>query len=538
MKYLKKYWLHITIILLTVIRFLISCKLPTFYIKNLGLDDYLMIELSNNLSNGTYLGQYCNLALVKGFIFPLLLSLSRFINFSYASTLTIIYISSCIFFTISMKGIIKNKKILVFLYLILLFNPLSYSMELFQRLYRNSLSLIELLFFFSFIIRILKTDNKKKIIINSLFLGLTTGIMYLTREDNIWCMVILILLFIYKFLTNKNIKSFLINLTPITTLYLILNIVSLINYKYYGVYTYNELANSSFKDAYVKVQEIKDSKKINKVSITKESLDKLASVSEKFDITKEEIDTLYKQLADIDTQEINNSTIIWYFRHLIYANKRFINGNDANLYFKELAREIDSLFENGTLEKEFAFNSVFMNTPTLDDLKMIPGNLFKLVKYSTTYENVGTLSLEKLKEIPNTTYDFENKAYYIYYRDYNHTENILEENIKVFEIIRLFYKYFTVIFSVIAIIIYLMNIKFFKDKKYYLTTLILLSYLIILLGVCYTHTTAFNGMRYYYLGNIYILQSIFIVLNLEGVFNERNRINNIITMFKRRKNYR
>ena len=110
MKYIKKYWLQITIILLTIIRFLMSYNLPTFYFKNLAFDDYLMIELSNNLSNGTYLGQYYNLILTKGFIFPIILSISRFINLSYSTILTILYISSCLFFTNSMKKIIKNKK--------------------------------------------------------------------------------------------------------------------------------------------------------------------------------------------------------------------------------------------------------------------------------------------------------------------------------------------------------------------------------------------------------------------------------------------
>lgn len=536
MKYLKKYWLLILLIILTIIRFLMSYNLPTFYIKNLGLDDYLMINLANNISTGNYLGNYSNLTLVKGFIFPIFLSISKYLNISYATSLTILYIFACLFFTNSLKGIIKNKKILILLYLILLFNPLSYSMELFQRLYRNSLSLIELLFFFSFIILNLKENNKKKIIIYSLLLGIITSIMYLTREDNIWCIVILILLFIYKFLNNKNIKSFLINLTPIITLYLLLNIISFINYKYYGVYTYNELSNSSFKDCYVKVQEIKDSKKINQVSITKESLLNLAKVSKKFKVSEKEINRLYVQLADIETGEFNNATIIWYFRHLIYANQRFKTGYDANLYFKELSREIDELFESGKLEKEFAINSVFMNTPTFNDLKMIPSNLLKMIKYSSSYDNVGTLSLNALKKLPNAKYDFENKTYYVYYRDYNNTENMLSKNIKNFEIIRLFYKYFTIIFSIISLIIYLMNLKNFKDKKYYLLSLILISYLIILFGVCYTHTTAFNGMRYYYLGNIYLLQSIFIILNLEGVLNERSRINNFITMFKRRKN--
>lgn len=538
MKYLKKYWLIILLIVITIIRFLMTYNLPSYYLKNLGLDDNLMIELANNIFNKNYLGNYSNITLVKGFIFPIFLTLSRILSISYSSILTILYIIACIFFTNSIKEIIKNKKILVLMYIVLLFNPISYSIELFQRLYRNSLSLIQILFFFSFIIRIIKNNNIKKNILNYIFLGITTGIMYLTREDNIWCMIILIFLFFYKFIKNKNYKSFLVNLIPIITLYLILNIASFINYKYYGIYTYNELANSSFKDCYIKIQEIKDDKKINKVSITKDSLHKLADVSKYFDISHEEIDDLYNKLKDLETGEINNGNIIWYFRHLIYSNKRFKTGREANIYFKNLSNEIDELFKSKKLEKEFAIKSVFINTPSLNDLKLLPSDLIEIIKYSSSYQNVKTMSQDELNKLPNIFYDNDNKTYYTFYRDYHNAENIVENNIKSFEIIRIIYKYFTIIFSIISIIIYLLNIKkLFKEKEFF-TTIILISYLIILLGVTYTNTTGFYAIRYYYLGNIYILQNIFIILNLEGVNYERFRINNINALFKRRKNNR
>ena len=538
MKFIKKNYLLILLIILTIFRFYISYNLPNYYFKNLGYDDTLMFELANNIYNGNYLGNYSSITLIKGFIFPLFISLFKLINLPFSLGITILYIVSCLFFTNSLKGIIKNNYLKI-LYLLLLFNPISYSMELFQRLYRNSLSIIETLFFFSFIIRIIKTDNLKKNIINYLLLGITTSIMYLTREDNIWCMIILILLFLYKFLkNNKTIKSFFYNLSPIIILFILLNIVSFINYKYYGLYTYNELSNSSFKDAYIKIQQIKDTKKINRVSITKESLQNLADVSKVFDITREDIDKFYENLADKDTNEINNAHIIWYLRHLIYSKKKFENAYDANLYFKNLANEIDELFKEGKLEKEFVIKSVFINTPSLNDLKIIPSNLLKIIEYTSSYKNVRSISLNELKQIPIIKYEENNNTYYTYYKDYNDTENLITKNIKSFEFIRIFYQYFTIIFSFICVIIYFINIKKIFNKNMFITTLILITYSIIILGVTITNTTGFHAIRYYYLGNVYILQTIFIILNLNGVKYERFRVNNFITLFKRRKNNR
>lgn len=535
MKLLKKYYLFIILIILTILRFLLSYDLPTYYIRNLGLDDSLMIELANNLSEGLYLGNYSNVTLVKGFIFPLFLCISRLINLSYATSLTILYLLACLTFCHSLKTITSQKTITI-IYIFLLFNPLSYSMELFQRLYRNSLSIIELLFFFAFLIYSLNKKKSKKTFFIYLWLGLISSIMLLTREDNIWCIVILIILFIYQFLKDKKLKSFFLHLIPLLIIFLTLNIVSFINYKYYNTYTYNELSNSNFTKAYLNIQAIKEEKKISQVSITKETLKKLASFSKTFNFTEEEIEKFYLELSDKDTNEINNGNIIWYLRNLIYAKERFKSGKEANEYFEKLNKEIEELFKNGELEKEFIIPSVFINTPTLQDIKKIPKNILDIIIYTSSYQNVKTIEKDLLLTIPNIFYDNTNKTYYTYYRDYHNTENMVTKNSLIPEIIRIIYKYFTCILSIPALCIYFYNIKKIKEKKQFLLTLILISYLIILLGVTYTNTTAFYAKRYFYLGNIYILQNLFILLNLERLYYEKFRINNFTSLFKRRKN--
>lgn len=242
------------------------------------------------------------------------------------------------------------------------------------------------------------------------------------------------------------------------------------------------------------------------------------------------------KLSDKDTKEINNGNIIWYLRNLIYSKERFKSGKEANEYFENLSIEIEELFKNGTLEKEFIIPSVFINTPSVQDLKKIHKNILDIIIYTSSYQNVKTIEKDLLLSIPNIFYDDTNKTYYTYYRDYHNTENMVTKNSLIPEIIRIIYKYFTCILSIPALCIYFYNIKKIKEKKQFLLTLILISYLVILLGVTYTNTTAFYAKRYFYLGNIYILQNLFILLNLERLYYERFRINNFTSLFKRRKN--
>ena len=158
-----------------------------------------------------------------------------------------------------------------------------------------------------------------------------------------------------------------------------------------------------------------------------------------------------------------------------------------------------------------------MNMPTLNEIKNLPKNLVKAIIYTSTYKNVKTFSNSEMEEI--FTYDDSVNAYSINYVDYHNAENIIERNKTGHELIRNTYKYFTIILSVLALVIYLKNIKT-KDKLNLIIHIILITYLIIICGVTYTHTTAFDAIRYCYLANVYILQNIFILLNLYRYVNK------------------
>ena len=510
---MKKYKKMIIIVsIITLIKFLITYKLPSFYISNLVYDDGLMIHQLTSLLNENYLGNYTSFTLIKGIIFPLFLFLTKSIHLSYSSMLSILYILSCMYFTKSLDKIVKNKKILIIIYAVLLFNPISFSSELFQRLYRNSLSSIELLFFLGVIIRIvLSNEVKRKDIINYIILGIILSIMRMTREDNIWTSVILVLLIIYKFIKNRKIKTILITLIPIVVLNINLNIVSFINYKHYKIYTYNEIEKSSFKDTYKKILQIKDDKKIDQVSIPKSTLYMLSEKTKSFNISKEKIDEYYEFMAD-SNGEIYNGNIVWFFRQFTFRENKFADGKKSEEYFEKLGKEIDELYKEKNIKKEFAFSSILLNTPTENELKQLPKSVIDIITYTTSYKNV-----KPITDFKRFIYDSNINAYTIEYHDSHTTEQLVKTDDKDYEMIRIIYSLLTIILSPICLIVYIINIKK-KDNLNIINHIVLISYLVILAGVSYTNVTAFPTVRYLCLGNLYILQSIFIILNMYRLY--------------------
>ena len=182
----KKIIFILIFVIITLIRFLISFNLKSLYISNLSYDDKIMTDQMTSLLSGKYLGEYSEFTLIKGIIFPLLLAFTRTIHISYSTMFTTLYILSAIYFIRPFEKLIKNKKLMFIFYIFLLFNPVTYSSELFQRLYRNSISIIELLFFLGVTIRIIISNDKtKKSIINYILLVVTLSIQnFLLPEDS------------------------------------------------------------------------------------------------------------------------------------------------------------------------------------------------------------------------------------------------------------------------------------------------------------------------------------------------------------------
>lgn len=514
MKFIKKYWIIILIVVLCIIRFLISYKLPSFYLRNLGYDDMLMINKVKALKAGEYLGIYSSKTLIKGIIYPIFLLLTQKINTTYSIVLTVLYILATVYFVYSLKKVIKNKVCIVIIFVIILFNPLSYSSDVFQRIYRNSLSLIELLFFLGAVINII--GSKKENIVNYIFLGITTGVMFLTREDNIWTIIVLVILFVSKLYKNIKIKNALLNVIPIFVIAVILNTVSYINYKNYNIYTYDEISKTHFKDAYLKILQIKDAEKKDSIAIPKSTLLKLAEVSKVFNFTKEEIEKKYEMSGRQDG-EIYNGNIVWLLRGWISKKNDFKDGKEADEYYLKLSNEIEDLFNQEILEKELVLPSTHIYMPTLTEIKNLPKNLLEAILYTSSYKNVKTFS--GIETNQRFYYNNQEFAYGVTYDDYHNAENIIKINPMEIEIIRNIYKYFTIIFSIVSLIIYLKNIKI-KDNLNLILHIILLTYLIIICGVTYTHTTSFDAIRYCYLCNVYILQNLFICLNLYRLYTK------------------
>ncbi|MBS5983957.1 MAG: hypothetical protein KIC67_15245 [Clostridium butyricum] len=372
-KFVKKNWFAIFVVCLFIIKILIVNGLPIFALGETIHDDRLMVDNSISLMNGQWLGNYNERTLVKGIFFPLFLSLIYKLNISYTVAVSTLYGIACIVFIIAINTMIKNKKILAVIYAVLLFCPVSYCRDAFQRVYRNSISPAQVIFIIACFIGMYtrKYESTKKYAMWSISAGLTFICMWHNREDGIWILpfvivsIIITIICVWKKYINERkyaIRKSIIAIVPLIMVVISSNFICAINYKYYGIYTTNELLNSNFTKAYKSMLSVEPEEKIKFISIPHSTVEKLYKVSPTFKELKPLIENSgWDKFGHYGTDgNIEDGWFFWALREAVY---RTIDKKDAasiNEFYLKIYNEIEEGFKNGTLKRRKTFSSPLM----------------------------------------------------------------------------------------------------------------------------------------------------------------------------------
>ena len=206
----------ILIVLFTILKHVFVCDMPIVANITLGVDDALMVNIARYILMGEWIGDYSDVRLSKGLTFPIMLAFSSSINLDYITMMTSLYTIACFLFMLVISKRIKNKIVLAFLYVITLFNPVMYSYQVMQRIYRNAIIPSLSILIMTGYLYLFFTRNDKNVI-RKLLVSILTGIVlaafWYTREDSIWMLpfigfMSLSMLISCIYTNRKSIKNF------------------------------------------------------------------------------------------------------------------------------------------------------------------------------------------------------------------------------------------------------------------------------------------------------------------------------------------
>lgn len=370
-------------------------------------DDWIMVHLAETLRNGQWLGEYNDLTLTKGMFFPLYLAVCNFLHLSYLNVTALCYTVSCMLFVYGLRPLLKKAWAMGLLYLALLWNPISYSVQAFQRVYRNSISYIQVLLIFGgFLAMYLRRKEPlKRQIIWMLAAVFGTVSFFYTREDAIWVVpFLLVFLAVYlgsifglwrKSKEKGYIGKGILVLVPFLCLWLAGQLIAAQNEKYYGIHTTNELQDSGFAEMYKSMMAVKPNEDIPGVTLTREKIARMCDACP----TLKELEPYFQSSreywagpeGDADTWEVRDGWVFWIVRTALAQAGYYENGAMANDICLQIRDELEWAMDQGILERQATMPSTYMSPWRKGYLGDLFGALGKAVAYTATYDEMETL---------------------------------------------------------------------------------------------------------------------------------------------------
>ncbi len=355
----------ISILIVSVLRLMLVYDLPIVANVELGIDDMLMINITENLVNGNWVGPYTDVVISKGLSFPILLAFCYFIKLDYITMMTVFYIIACLILTYVIGKKIKNKAFLFVLYTTTLFVPIMYSYQVMQRVYRNAIvPSFSILIISGYIYMFFTRDENSfwKKFFASIGTGIFLALFWYTREDSIWMLPFIIFMTISTIVgviaKNKKInkeffKILLILVIPVCVTFVYRNVLCYQNYKHFGVYTvYN---NEEYNKAMKSLRKVKKYDYYDNIDFTTEKLRRVAEVTC--------LDGIHPRLSElvfgyslIDSTpldgEVANGWFPWALKGALSEAGYYTNAKNINNFCYTLHIQIEDALEKGLLEKE------------------------------------------------------------------------------------------------------------------------------------------------------------------------------------------
>ena len=380
----KKYRLILILILLLIIKLIIVQVQPISSKYNMIYDDQLMVEQANSIVSGNWLGEYNSKTLTKGVVTPIFIALMYILHIPFLIGKEIFYGIACIVFVLIISKKIKSKVALILMYIVILINPVEYSAQL-SRVYRDGIYIALILYLLAFLIGIFinRKENGKKQVKYFVGLGIAFSATYLCREETIWLLPCILIVTLVTIIPNYLNKKILLYLIPIMITVILINLICILNYKYYGVYTLNQYWGKAFQSAYGALLRVKPEKEIERVPITRETMNRLYEVSPRFaelkDFLEGEEGNDWRNIGITIEGEMTGAYVQWALMDAVESLGYYENAEKAEKYYIELANEINQLCDEGKIEcrtKKLVSNSCYFN------LKDIIGNIFKILFYN------------------------------------------------------------------------------------------------------------------------------------------------------------
>ena len=400
-QFLRTYAFTVAVLAMVVLRLALGVSMPLCIHAAAAYDDAWAVRAADFISQGQWLGPYDSIALIKNPGFPLFLAVCKMLHIDYLLGATLLTIGATLFFMWAIRPLFGRRWTFFLVLVVLLFCPVGFATDTFQRVYRNSISAAQTLIVFGGFIgmylrcKSLRTPDPLRLSDRpiwrtvkttwlrllpwSLVGGLGLAWMWVTRGDGIWVapfvaiatIVMVVVLARRRFRseipTTSAAAGALLVVLPLVLTVATVGIISAVNQQHYGISTTAEINSGNFarmvKDLYA-IQP--DEEPFNqRVACTHDSLQKAYEASPALASIKTEVEDCFYNFGDvIDNDagdgEVNGGEFFWVFRRAADAAGLHTDAQTADAFYGKVADELEAAFASGKLAQRDTLPSSIM----------------------------------------------------------------------------------------------------------------------------------------------------------------------------------
>lgn len=529
-----------------IIRLVLTSNIPIIALPRQIYDDGMMVDMAVNIRAGNWLGNYTSDVLVKGPFFPILLAVINFFGCSYINVMNVIYVLACIYFVYTIKEGLKSKISLGFVYLLLLFNPVSYAFWTLQRVYRNGITLAQVLIIIGSMFACYQRREKKasSMLPFAIIGGLTLASLWLTREDGIWILpfilVVITLLIISILFQNRKdkkiqwnrkvITKLIVAILPMLILIISLQAVKLVNYANYGIYAYNEINDGYFGKVIKTMYRVKTDEDIPYVTVTRNKIKLLYENSPTLKSIEPELEEMLNAWDHNDRHpgdtQVEDGWFWWALKGAVQNAGKYENAQMSNEFYQKVYDELQEAIKQGKLKTGMSMPSTLMSPWKKEYFIQLPIEMAKTSYFIANFNDVETVngvSEANARKFNGITNDLSIEPMPEGKQD--ELTQYTEKYVNRLNAIGKVYQHLGFVITGVSILAYIIiTIKLIKAKEkkqmidiWLLLTGIGCSLLVLIAGVSYNHITACYSRFYMYLSGAYPLLIAFWGISMSKV---------------------
>ncbi|MFM1852122.1 MAG: hypothetical protein RIS54_1806 [Verrucomicrobiota bacterium] len=324
-------------------------------------DDRLFAILAGHILNGEWLGSYDQFTLAKGPMYSLFIAGMFWLGLPLLLAQQVFYAGACAAVTAALGPWVRSGAVRLGIYSLLLWNPMSYDAGNLTRLMRQSiytplamLTVAGLLWLYH-----RRETGGKRTIAPAVGAGLALGGFWLTREESVWLLPAVALLWLGLALGATTglwprVRQLLLPAGLFLGAFLVpVGIISSLNQSHYGWFGTVEFRATEFKDAYGALSRIAVGPTMHQVPVTRQMRETVYTVSPTFARLRPWLEGPVgdhwseKDLFAATDRQIRGGWFMWALRDAAHEAGVANDAGGTLAFFRRIADEVNAACDTG-----------------------------------------------------------------------------------------------------------------------------------------------------------------------------------------------